>query len=172
MTILVVGSLIGAFGLFTWQYKDWRNKQRYDRETLILDRRVELIEKINADTGDYIGHAETVIAAIKKEAPSEQINSSINKLNEQQLQWRAVSTAHEVSLLFIFPGDKYKDIIDKFKELKKSTDEVDGQVYKYHQGLITYREAIDATQSAREILTDWNLLCRNKMGDTLFKHIN
>ena len=75
--LLLVGALVGAIGLFTWQRMDWLFKQEYLREQVMLDRKINLIEKINADVGALVAHADSVIAVVVKQASNNQRNNVI-----------------------------------------------------------------------------------------------
>ena len=104
--LLLMGSLIGAAGLFTWQRQDWLFKERYHRSEAMLDRRLNLLEQINRETGQFVAAADDVIAAYLKGVSKQQINDVVGAYNKEQAQWFASSGSLQAMLRFYFPEDK------------------------------------------------------------------
>lgn len=119
--LLLVGSLVGTIGLFTWQRRDWLFKQEYLRAQIMLDRKIDLIERINSDVGYLLADANGIIAVVAKEAPGNQQNAVIELYNEEQARWFGVSVSHQALLKFYFPSDLSKtfkqDVVEATKRL-------------------------------------------------------
>lgn len=175
LLVLLVASLIGILGLFTWQREDWKQKAKLTRAEVVFDRQVNIIEKINADVGYYLADANTAIESIKKGKP-EQEKTYIEKYNKRQAEWFGVSSSHQALLLFYFPEDentpkedentpKDEKISAKFQEIIEATKGVDIklQLYSPNRTDRNYRAARDATNFVQEKLNDFNLLCQKKM---------
>ena len=119
--LLVVGSLVGTIGLFTWQRRDWVFKQEYLRAQIMLDRKIDLIERINSDVGYLLADANGIIAVVAKKAPGNQEKAVIELYNEEQARWFGVSVSHQALLKFYFPSDLSKtfeqDVVKATKRL-------------------------------------------------------
>ncbi len=100
--LLLVGSLLGAVGLFTWQRQDWIAKQRYLRVQVMLDRQMNIIERINADVGRLLAAATVPAVDIRKNAPADQRTEGIKKYNDQQIVWFEAYSAYETQLILYF----------------------------------------------------------------------
>lgn len=154
---LLVGSLIGIVGLFTWQRQDWLFKEEYYRSQVLLDRRLDLIERINTDVGYLVADADTVRAGYQKHVPGNQLSEVINEYNEQQAQWFATYSSHAALLGFYFPSD----VSDKFTEVVQATENLDRRLYllgKSDQD--NFQEALNeyyqASNEVRALLQAWN----------------
>jgi hypothetical protein len=156
-SLLILGSILGAIGLFTWQRNDWLYKQEYLRTQIILDRRINLIERINIDVGNLVADADTVIAAIFKKASGQQRADAINNYNTRQAEWFGKYTAHDALVTFHFP----QYISQKFRQLTfESTQELDRKLYNYSRTPIAenYKSARKASDAIRSNLEIWNRL--------------
>ena len=168
LLVLLVGSLIGILGLFTWQRQDWVQKAKLNRAEVVFDRQANIIEKINADVGYYLAVANTAIESIKKGSPEQQRTHTID-YNQQQAEWFGVSSSHQALLLFYFPEDKNtpenESISEKYKEIIAATENIDRKFQSYHKNRSEshYDAARDATNFVQEKLNKFNLLCRKKM---------
>jgi hypothetical protein len=168
LVVLLVGSLIGILGLFTWQRQDWEEKAQLSRAEVIFDRQVNIIEKINVDVGNYLADANTAIEAIRK-GGREQQETHIKDYNQRQAEWFGVSLSHQALLLFYFPEDENRPIDEKisakFQEIIEATKDIDIKLQLYFGNRTdkNYQAARDATNSAEEKLNEFNLLCKTKM---------
>ncbi|MBA3947250.1 MAG: hypothetical protein H0X37_22160 [Herpetosiphonaceae bacterium] len=77
LSVLLLGSLIGALGLFTWQRQDWIFKETFNRNQVLVDRRVNLIEKLDNDVGGLTAAVDSVSAALTKRVAQAQINTQV-----------------------------------------------------------------------------------------------
>lgn len=153
--LLLVGAVLGAIGLFTWQRQDWIFKQAYLRSEVMLDRRLNLIETINADVGALIADADTVIAAIAKQSLRNQINQVVELCNEEQARWFCAAPAHAALLGFYF----LPVVPEQFtEELVKSTQALDVAIYQVVSGSLQSAEAWQVSGSVRGHLQSWNTL--------------
>jgi hypothetical protein len=158
--LLLVGALLGVIGLFTWQRQDWVFKQAYLRAEAMLDRRLNLIEAINADVGALVADADSVIAAIAKQAPRTQINQVVEVYNEEQARWFGAAPAHAALLGFYFPPV----VAEQFtEELVKSTQALDVAIYRVVSTSIESAEAWQVSGSVRAQLQSWNTLAMNEL---------
>jgi hypothetical protein len=155
--LVLVGALIGAIGLFTWQRTDWLFKQRYLREQVLLDRRVELIEKINADVGALVADADAIIAVIVKDAPASQRTEAIQKYNEEQARWFGASASHLALAGFYFPQKISTVFADNVIDATMNLD-VKGYQLTKEDTLQTRENAYAASRRVREELQAWNKL--------------
>jgi len=154
---LLVGSLIGIVGLFTWQRQDWLFKEEYYRSQVLLDHRVDLIERINTSVGHLVADANSGIAVYAKHAPPHQKSEVIEEYNEQQAEWFGTYAAHAGLLGFYFPPD----VSDKFTEVVQATENLDVQLYRlsisdqdnFQQAV---NEAYQASKEVRVLLQAWN----------------
>ncbi|MDJ0536628.1 MAG: hypothetical protein QNJ70_29765 [Xenococcaceae cyanobacterium MO_207.B15] len=168
LIVLLVGSFIGIIGLFTWQRVDWVQKANLNRAEVIFDRQVNIIEKINADVGYYVADANTAIESIRKGQP-QQRNTYIEKYNQRQAKWFAVSTSDQTLLLFYFPESENtpqeEKLSVKFEEIIEATWDVDIklQLYSRNRTDSNYQAARKATDFVVEKLNNFNLLCHKKM---------
>lgn len=124
--VLLIGSVIGILGLYTWQRQDWLFKEQYYRDQVILDRQIELFEQVNAEIGSYLARADDLIAVISKRGSLEQRNDCINKYNEQQAQLFGTSKVYDPLLEFYFPVH----ILEQFNEVIQSAEQHDVQMYR------------------------------------------
>lgn len=158
--LLLVGAVLGAIGLFTWQRQDWVFKQAYLRSEVMLDRRLDVIETINADIGALVADAETVIAANAKQAPRNQINQVVKLYNEEQARWFGAAPAHAALLSFYFVPVVAQQFTDA---LLKSTQALDVAVYQVVNGSLQSAEARQVSGSVREQLQSWNTLAMKEL---------
>ncbi|MGK7914598.1 MAG: hypothetical protein AB4038_03505 [Prochloraceae cyanobacterium] len=95
--LLLVGVVAGAIGLFTWQRVDWLFMQEYLRAQVMLDRKVDLVERINEGVGILVAHADGVIAVIvKPKVPSSQRDEVIELYNYEQAKWLGMILSHHL----------------------------------------------------------------------------
>lgn len=153
--LLLVGALVGAIGLFTWQRMDWLFKQEYLREQVMLDRKINLIEKINADVGALVAHADSVIAVVVKQASNNQRNNVIELYNKEQAKWFGMSSSHQALLGFYFPL-KISEVFGK--SVVDATKTLDVRVYKYTQNSNNenLEKALGTSREVRRQLQKWN----------------
>ena len=86
--ILLIGSLVGAIGLFTWQRRDWVFKEQYLRNQVMLDRQLDLVDSINKDVGKLVAFAASISAPIARGPVSdEQTTESVHSYNDFQSSW-------------------------------------------------------------------------------------
>lgn len=155
--LLLLGSLLGGIGLFTWQRQDWVFKQEYLREQIILDRKIDLIEEINADIGALVADADGVSVGVSKRVPGNQMNNLIEIYNEEQARWFGVSAAHQALIGFYFP----QDVVDEFSNgVIEATKKLDVSIYTCTQerSQESFRNAYAASQNVRNTLQEWNNL--------------
>jgi hypothetical protein len=126
--LLLMGSLIGAAGLFTWQRQDWLFKERYHRSEVMVDRRLNLLEQINRETGHFVAAADDVIAAYLKGFSKQQISDVVGAYNKEEAQWFASCASLQAMLRFYFPEDK--DVVGGFAEIVASSEELDARLEK------------------------------------------
>jgi hypothetical protein len=162
--LLLVGAAVGAIGLFTWQRMDWHYKQDYLRAQVLLDRRVDLIERINTDVGRYLAHADDAVAVVAKDAPPSQINEVIRLYNTEQARWFGVRGAHEALLAFHFPGAVRRMFAN---DVVKATEMLDVSIYAYStdRGAANQVHALDVAQQVRQRLAAWNDLALKRLRD-------
>jgi hypothetical protein len=153
--LLIVGAALGAIGLFTWQRMDWRYKQDYLRSQVLLDRRVNLVERINSDVGRYLAHADDAIAVIAKDAPLRQINDVLRLYNSEQARWFGVRGAHEALLAVYFPAPVTRMFANG---VVKPTETLDVSIYAYatSHGVASQQRALAVAQQVRQHLAAWN----------------
>jgi hypothetical protein len=154
---LLIGTIIGILGLFTWQRQDWLFKEQFYRHQILVDRRVELIEQVNTDVGRFLASADTVVAVFAKQAPPEQIREVIETYNDQQAQWFGAHNAHTALLGFYFPIN----VSDKFTEIVGATERFDVKLYRLSvSDKESFSQAVnDARQVSTEIrglIQEWN----------------
>ena len=157
---------MGAIGLFTWQRIDWLSKQEYLRAQVMLDRKIDLVERINADVGALVADAECVIAVIDKLSAGDQENEVITLhdgqrsevielYDEEQAKWFGVTASHHALLVFYYSHD----VSEAFAEdVVASTRTLDVRVYKYASERTeeNYCQAYRALQEVRHRLQGWN----------------
>jgi len=160
--LVLVGALVGAIGLFTWQRMDWLSKQEYLRAQVMLDRKIDLIEKINADVGSLVAAADSVIAVIAKQASGKQRNQVIEIYNDEQARWFGLSASHQALLGFYFP----QSISDEFaKGIVNATKNLDVKVYKYAKESTKEQRmgSYEASRQVRRQLQAWNKLAMKNL---------
>jgi hypothetical protein len=123
--MLLMGSVIGAVGLFTWQRQDWLFKEKYLRTQVMVDRRLNLIEQINREGGRFVSAADDVIAAYSKGVSNKQKNEAVNAYNKEQAQWSGNYGSQQAMLRFYFSD---KEIDGKFLEIVTSSKELDARL--------------------------------------------
>ena len=160
--LLLIGSLIGTVGLFTWQRQDWLFKQKFLGAQVMLDRRLNIIEKINADVGRLLATAMSVVVVIRKQGPADQRNDTIQKYNDQQVEWFAAYSSHEALLVFYFSRNLSEAFISK---VVGAYENVDIQISKYRRNPDNdhYANAYYALQNLRSELRSWNSLALNNL---------
>lgn len=119
--VLIIGALIGAIGLATWQRQDWLYKQEYLRKQAFIDRQLDLIEKINTDVGKLLSRSDQVCAGYLKGARSPQMGDVKKSFNESSAEWFGVCDAHNNSLQFYFSAD----VADGFGAVVEATKNLD-----------------------------------------------
>jgi hypothetical protein len=129
--VLLVGSLIGAIGVYTWQRQDWLFKEKYYRSQVMVDRRLNLVEQINRDTGRFITAANDVIAVYSKQVTSEQTKEAVQAYNKEQAEWFGSYGSHQALLAFYFPEN---DISASFAAVVDSSEELDRLGYYVSTG--------------------------------------
>lgn len=166
--MLVIVTIVGILGLFTWQRWDWDYKQDYKQDfnshQILVDRRIEVIEQANKDVGQFLANAETTIAAIEKRVPNEQRNEIINTYNVQQKQWFGSHHAHTALLEVYFPSN----VSVKFTEIVTVTRELDGQISylsktdneSIPQAATNARQAVDKIGG---MIREWNNLVKQEL---------
>jgi len=123
--VLLIGSAIGAAGLFTWQRQDWLFKERYYRSQVMVDRRLNLVEQINGETGRFVAAADDVIAAYFKGVSNKQKNEVMRAYNNEQAHWSGSYGSQQAMLRFYFPDN---EVDDKFSEIVAGTKELDARL--------------------------------------------
>ena len=119
---LLVGSVIAAVGLFTWQRQDWEFKERYQRNQVWLDRQLDLVENVNRDVGKLVALAASISAPILKGPVSEEeTNDSVRSYNEYQSSWFGLCEAYTASLAFYFSTE----IVESFTHVIEMTEVMD-----------------------------------------------
>ncbi len=162
--VLLVGSLIGAVGLFTWRRWDWNYKEIHHRSQLLLDRKVELIENIDNDASRFSGKANEIIIAFMKQAPDEQINKTVEAYNEQQAEWFSKTVSYQVLLRFHFT----QPISDKFTKIIEATENLDRVTYSFalKPDQQTSAQANEAFEEVKAQLSDLNTLVLQQLYST------
>ncbi len=160
--LLLVGSLLGAVGLFTWQWRDWLAKQKYLRAQVMLDRRINLIERINADVGRLLAAATAPAVDIRKNAPADQRKEGIKKYNDQQVEWFEAYSSYETMLIFYFSPSLSEAFISKIVGAYENVD-IALSEYQRNPDNVHYAKAYDALQNLRSALRSWNSLALNKL---------
>lgn len=150
--VMVTGTVFAAVGLFTWQRRDWLFKERYLRTHVMLDRQLDLVDRINRDVGKLVALAASISAPILKGPVSEaQTDESIRAYNEFQSSWFGLCEAYKASLTFYFP----MEIVDSFTRVIDATEALDMSL----TGVRTPDGADKAYESARAVyavLRAWN----------------
>jgi hypothetical protein len=160
--LVLAGAVVGVFGLFTWQRLGWLFKQKYLREQIMLDRKIALIERINADVGALVADADSVIAVIVKKGSPNQRTQIIEAYNEEQAKWFGLSASYQALLGFYFPDQVaamfMKKVIGATQDLdvrvslfsRQATDQSQKAVYK-------------ASHDVRSHLQVWNKLAMGNL---------
>ncbi len=158
--VLLIGSLIGAAGLFTWQRQDWLFKEKYYRNQVMVDRRLNLLDQINRDTGRFAAVTDDFLAAYAKGAPRQQKGELVQAYNHEELQWAGSYGATQALLAFYFPG---KDISDKFAEIVVTAQEIDQHVNLVWDGSENPMQAAAITEKMRTELAELNDLALERL---------
>jgi len=158
--VLLVGSLIGAAGLFTWQRQDWLFKEKYYRSQVMVDRRLNLVEQINHDTGRLVAAANDIIAAYSKGLTNEQKKEVVQAYNKEQAQWFGGYSSEQALLAFYFSE---KDIADKFATVVATSQEIDMHVYYVSTGAESPAQATEVSRKIREELEAFNRLALQRL---------
>jgi hypothetical protein len=152
--ILLLGSLVGIIGLFTWQRNDWLYKKNYEKQQILIDRRIDLVERINTGLGRLLAAADTVATMRLKQTGTDQMNETIKEYNAQQAAWFADDLSHESLLGFYFPAG----VSGRFREIVDQTMKLDVCVYQLAVDQKPPEEAHRISQAIRLQLRDWNEL--------------
>ena len=161
--LALVAALLGAIGLFTWQRLDWVFKQEYLRDQVILDRQLNLVEKINKDVGRLYATAIGPVVSIYKGAGREQTNEAVTQYNDQQVDWFSAYPAHEALLVFYFSPE----VSGAFKsEVVGAYEKLDPQIYRYQLSPDQehYRNAYQSLKNLNDALQSWNSLALQNLG--------
>jgi len=158
--ILLAGSLIGAAGLFTWQRQDWLFKERYYRNQVMVDRRLNLVEQVNHDLGRLVAAADDVIPAYSKGVANEQKNEVVRAYNKEEAQWFGSYGAQEALLGFYFPE---KDVPGRFTEIVTGSGELDVRVYSVTTGTGSPEQAAVMSKKIRGELEALNQLAWQRL---------
>lgn len=160
--LLLIGSLVGALGLFTWQRQDWLFKQRHLRAQVMLDSRLNTIEKVSADVGRLLATATAPVVTMYKAGPSAQLNEAIKEYNDQQVEWFTAYHSHESLIAFYFSPELSEAFSSK---IVRAYEDVDIQLSRYlrNRGNDHYRRAYEALQKLRDGLRSWNSLALNNL---------
>jgi hypothetical protein len=143
--VVLTTAVLGAVGLFTWQRQDWLFKERYLRTQVMLDRQLDLVERVNRDVGKLVALAASISAPILKgPVPEDQTNESIRSYNEFQSSWFGLCEAYKALLAFYFPIE----VVDSFARVVEATENLDmsltdvrttaGADKAYNTGLAVY----------------------------------
>ena len=153
--LIIVGALIGAIGLFTWQRRDWLFKQKHGRAEVMLDRQLDLIERINADVGRLLATATGSVVVIKKQGPKEQVDDAINDYNNQQIDWFSAYSSYEALLVFYFSNELSELFTSK---IVGAYEKADPQISNYSRNPNNenYAGAYHALENIRQELRSWN----------------
>lgn len=172
--LLLIGALLSAIGLFTWQRLDWLFKQKYLRDQVMIDRQLNLVEKINNDVGRLLATAIGPVVSIAKEASQEQINEAVNQYNEQQVNWFDAYSAHKALLIVYFSPE----ISEAFSSgIVGAYEKLDPQISNYvlSHKREHYANAYQGIEDLREALQSWNSRALQNLGKKtwgkLGKHI-
>jgi|SRR6516162_120778 hypothetical protein len=157
---IIVAAAIGALGLFTWQRRDWVFKEQYHRNEVLTDRAVELVQKINVDTGMFIAQANDLIAAYQKRVPSTEISQEIETYNQQQAKWFGSYISDSALIGFYFPR---QEMTTKFTEIAQTTEDLDRQIYLLSAGQKTPLEVHEVAERVRSLLGQWNTLALSNL---------
>jgi len=158
--VLLIGSLIGAAGLFTWQRQDWLFKEKYYRSQVIVDRRLNLVEQINRDTGRFVAAANDLISAYSKQLTSEQTKEAVQAYNKQEAEWFGGYGSEQALLAFYFPE---KDVRDSFGAIVDTSEELDRQAYYVSTGAKNASQAAEVSQKMRTELEAFNRLALQRV---------
>jgi hypothetical protein len=151
--VLLMGSAIGVGGLFTWQRNDWLFKERYARNQVMVDRRLNLIEQINRDTGRLLAAADDVFAAIAKRVPGDQRDEMVRAYNKEQAEWSANSGASKALLGFYFRDN---DVAGTFDRIASGARDLDGHFDAAWTGAEDPVRAADSSNTIRRELEALN----------------
>jgi hypothetical protein len=145
--VMVSAAVMAAVGLYTWQRKDWEFKEQYHRTQVLLDRQLDLVDRINKDVGKLVALAADISSPILKGAVSkDQTDESIRAYNEFESSWFGQCEAYKASLAFNSPAE----IVDAFTRVIEATENLDvslgsvrtkeGAEQAYEAGLAVYKE--------------------------------
>lgn len=159
--VLLSATVLGAVGLFTWQRRDWVFKERYLRTQVLLDRQLDLVDRINRDVGKLVALADSISAPISKgPVPEDQTDDSIRSYNEFQSSWFGLCEAYKAALAFYFSDE----IVDSFTDVVTATETLDmslGQV-RTRDGA---GKAYETGRAVYNHLREWNAKVVNKVKD-------
>ncbi len=158
--VLLVGSLIGAVGLFTWQRQDWVFKEKYYRSQVMVDRRLNLVEQINRDTGRLVAAADDVIAACSKPISKEQKNEVVRAYNKEEAQWFGNYGALQALLAFYFPE---KEVAARFAAILAASQELDRRVNFVWEGNESPEQAAETSKKIKAELQALNQLALQRL---------
>jgi hypothetical protein len=120
--VMLGAVILGAIGVFTWQKWDWQSKEQYHQTQVFLDRKLDLIDKINRDVGKFVALAASISAPILKGSVSEEeTTESIQTFNEYQSSWFGECKAFKAALTFYFNDE----VVDAFVPVIDATGNLD-----------------------------------------------
>jgi hypothetical protein len=151
--LLLMGSVVGAVGLFTWQRQDWLFKEQYYRHQVMVDRRLNLVEQINHDAGQLVAAADDVIAAYAKRVSNAQKNDVVQVYNKQQAQWFGSYGSQQALLAFYFPQ---KNMAHRFAEIVSTSQELDLHLDSVWAGKESPEQAAEVSRKIRAELEELN----------------
>lgn len=160
--LVLAGAVVGAFGMFTWQRMAWLFKQKYLREQVMLDRKIALIERINADVGTLVADADSVIAVIVDKDSPNQHKQIIETYNKEKAKWFGLSASYQALLGFYFPDQVAAMFMEK---IIGATQDLDVRVALFsRQGTDQSQNAVyNASNNVRSQLQVWNKLAMGNL---------
>ena len=159
--VLLIGSAIGVGGLFTWQRNDWLFKERYARNQVMVDRRLNLLEQINRDTGRLLAAADDVFAAVMKKVGKDQKDEVVRAYNKEQAQWSGNFGASKALLGFYFRNE---DVAVTFDGILNAVRELDGHVDAAWAGTEDPARAAESSNTVRRELETLNQSALQHLG--------
>ena len=160
--LLLAGSCIGAIGLFTWQRQDWIAKRKYLRAQVLLDRRIDIIEKVNADVGRLLASATAPVMCIRKSAPKAQTNEAIKQYNDQQVEWFEACSSYETQFMIYFSPSLSETFTAKVFGAYKNVD-ITLSAYQKNDDKEYFTKAYDALENLKSELRSWNSLALSNL---------
>jgi hypothetical protein len=140
--------------------RDWVFKEQYHCNEVLTDRAVELVQKINVDTGMFLAQANNLIAAYQKQVPSTQMRQEIDGYNKQQAKWFGSYISDSAVIGFYFPR---QEMTRKFTEIAQTTEDLDRQIYLLSAGQKTPSEVHEVAERVRSLLGQWDTLARSNL---------